>query len=422
MSGIETHAGDCRDVLATLPADSVDSVVTDPPYELAFMGRGWDSTGVAFDPNTWRAVYRVLKPGAHLLAFGGTRTSHRMVCAIEDAGFEVRDTLCWLYGSGFPKSHDVSKHIDRAAGAERELKTISSAGLSSWKVENGGQANHWVAAAKASGEKTVEVWGDEPMTDAARQWTGWGTALKPAHEPIVLARKPLVGTVAANVLAHGTGAINVDACRIGTSKDVPASPSGQRRSGYGFGLQDGTESGFDPNIGRWPANVLHDGSPEVEAAFAMAGERTTTWVDPSHANNRTGEFMRALGHPGVQGFNDTGSASRFFYCAKADSGDRADSRHPTIKPVDLMRWLVRLITPPGGTVLDPFAGSGTTGEAAMLEGMGAILIEQDAQHVADIRHRQARWSGADLPLFTSWPPADDPADTLMADLFAGHGT
>jgi DNA modification methylase len=376
---ISVEHGDCLDVLGSWPPAIIDACVTDPPYELAFMGRAWDQTGVAFDPDTWRAVFRVLKPGAHLLAFGGARTAHRMTCAIEDAGFEIRDTLCWLYGSGFPKSLDVSKAIDKAAGAER----IKYPGPYASRKPNGSSGVSSVGMGDLNGDVS------DPATDAARQWQGWGTALKPAHEPIILARKPFRGTVAANVLAHGTGAINVDACRVATNDALGG--GGEKAETSGKFTNEGWRRPWmdDPEaseafaakvranvaraetLGRFPANVVHDGSPEVEAAFAAFGD----------------------------GFGDSGSSSRFFYSAKATARDRADSKHPTVKPIALMAWLVRMVTPPGGVVLDPFAGSGTTGEAAMLEGFDALLIERDATHATDIRHRIKRWSGLDAPLF-----------------------
>ncbi|MBA3591654.1 site-specific DNA-methyltransferase [Methylibium sp.] len=327
--------GDCRAVMATLPEASVDSIVTDPPYELGFMGKSWDSTGVANDANTWREALRVLKPGGHLLAFSGTRTYHRMVCAIEDAGFEVRDQIGWVFASGFPKSHN--------------------------------------------GE-----WG--------------GTALKPAWEPICMARKPLIGTVAANVLAHGTGGLNIDACRVphvpvegGTlAQNSHLRASIRRAAGDSmFGNTAESEAAMTAT-GRWPANLIHDGSDEVLAVFPL--DR---------------------------------SAARFFYCAKADRADRNDglqgmpesvvsvwggdedlsigkkstmpraNHHPTVKPTDLMRYLCRLVTPKGGTVLDPFMGSGSTMKAAELEGFDGIGIELSAEYIEIARRRIA----ADAPLF-----------------------
>ena len=258
--------GDCRERLRSLHDNSIDAIVTDPPYGLAFMGKKWDYDVPSAD--IWRECLRVLKPGGHLLAFAGTRTQHRMACNIEDAGFDIRDMIAWITNKTFPKSLNVSKAIDKA-------EVIAHLG------------------------------------DAARQWDGWGTALKPAMEPITVARKPLCGTVAENVLRHGTGGINVDGCRVGE---------------------------------RWPANLIHDGSDEVVGLL--------------------------------------GSAARFFYCAKASKRDRGEgNRHPTVKPTDLMRYLCRLVTPPGGTVLDPFMGSGSTGKAAMLEGFRFIGIEREAEYV-----------------------------------------
>jgi site-specific DNA-methyltransferase (adenine-specific) len=354
------YTGDCLDVLRTLPADSVDAIVTDPPYGLAFMGKRWD-----YDVPSeaiWRECLRVLKPGGHLLAFAGTRTQHRMAVRIEDAGFEIRDMIAWVYGSGFPKSLDVSKAIDKAAGAEREV--IGVAGKS-------GSARNSMAGDFAGGEYMNTA----PATEAARQWAGWGTALKPALEPITVARKPLIGTVAENVLAHGTGALNVDGCRVPGWK--PQVTQGINSNASNFNVTKERRTSGDSNEGRWPANLIHDGSEEV------------------------GELL--------------GSAARFFYCAKASKRDRDEgcegmearttkafeggqiasaktpeamggerttrNHHPTVKPTDLMRYLCRLVTPPGGTVLDPFMGSGSTGKAAMLEGFDFIGIERDAEYV-----------------------------------------
>ncbi len=632
--------GDCRAVLAEMPADSIDSIVTDPPYHLTsmvrrlsrtnpaeveknftktvagqatnpyaamargFMGKAWDGGDVAFHPDTWRAVYRVLKPGAHLLAFSGTRTSHRMVCAIEDAGFEIRDTLCWIYGSGFPKSADISKHIDRAAGAERDVVGKSARHNSRAFGEHVGDADY---GRFAGGVPDITA----PATPEAAQWSGWGTALKPSyeivtcaqkpydlgqlcgilaqrlvsaicqlpsyvraadassqlsqsvfvegfgsaqwsavaacntpadlyalmdtwpsesalpsslsialswldtlgviwterstftietasslttdlrtlnsypslitpeniipaaisqhgigsnaciaarifsavalrleithalsvlepatsqvrpsHEPIVLARKPLrERTVAANVLRHGTGAINIDASRVphvtvndGNLADNPhlRSHINGGNGGHIISHEDERRVVTPHQMGRYPANLVHDGSDEVEAAFAAFGTSTSPDVGtrPAHRRHDPTNWQRKSGDAGTESFNgfgDTGSASRFFYSAKATAADRADSRHPTVKPIALLQWLVRLITPPGGTVLDPFAGSGTTAEACMLEGFDAILIEQSAEHVADIRHRMARWSGGDMPLFAPVPAP--PEDARIEDLF-----
>lgn len=410
--------GDMLDLLPTLPAESFHACVTDPPYHLTsivkrfggataapakfgtdgayahasagFMGKQWDGGDIAFRPETWAAVLRVLRPGAHLLCFGGSRTSHRMVCAIEDAGFEIRDTLCWLYGSGFPKSLDVSKAIDRAAGVMREV-VGSKAGMPGYRTGRTGE-NEVYGDGLANGSAKCEI--TTPATPEAAQWTGWGTALKPAYEPIILARKPLAGTVAANVLRHGCGGINVDACRVPGG----AKPYGNPTEADGYRLHKRDDDWMPSVAGRWPANVLHDGSDEVEAAFARFGTTESTAAPRHNGDFKSVAKGRDTPHT-THGHIDSGTASRFFYSSKADKADRADSRHPTVKPIDLMQWLCRLITPPGGHVLDPFAGSGSTGEAAMLEGFDATLIERDPTYAADIQHRIDRWSGLDAPLF-----------------------
>jgi DNA modification methylase len=491
------HAGDCLDVLATLPENSVDSVVCDPPYHLTsivkrfanaksetepfaennpskqfgalsrgFMGKQWDGGDIAFQPDTWRAVMRVLKPGGHLVAFSGTRTYHRMACAIEDAGFEIRDCLQWLYGSGFPKSHDVSKGIDKAAGAERELVGIVN--------RTGKDVGTYGAFA---GPSPIT----EPATDSAREWQGWGTALKPSAEIICLGRKPLSErTVASNVLKWGVGALNIDGCRIKTweqeqplcascaahagkngkhpipetvesiaTKNAAPILNGKGKNGQdainslGIGCSDGmsvddtstssntsksgkiisgqsltdlkstietrtkatiasticsscqseiiggiTSSGSQN--GRWPANTLHDGSEEVLAGFPESDSSANSKpAVPYQPNNKNAVYGDGMGGGYHAGFADSGSAARFFYTAKADASDRIGSKHPTVKPVDLMCWLVRLVTPKGGTCLDPFAGTGTTAEAAFREGFSAILIEREEEYQADIRRRMA---------------------------------
>ena len=365
--------GDCLERLRELPDASVAAIVTDPPYGLGFMGKAWDHAVPSAD--VWREVLRVLRPGGHMVAFFGSRTYHRGAVAIEDAGFEVRDQLMWIYGSGFPKSLDVSKAIDKAAGASREVvgryraavQTGVTGGLNGSKADSDGVTWATITA---------------PATDAARQWNGWGTALKPAHEPIVLARKPLQGTVAANVLAHGTGAINVEACRVGTES---TKTKHHAEMGY-HGGNKAAEYTTGSDAGRWPANVLHDGSDEVLEHFPQ----TTSGTKDG------GKYARGVGvHDGGQrtdgssSFGDSGSAARFFYSPKADAEDRNEglprdmrNTHPTVKPVDLMRWLVKLITPPGGLVLDPFMGSGSTGKAALLDGFDFIGVDLDPKHVA----------------------------------------
>jgi DNA modification methylase len=400
-------AGDCLDVLTYLEENSIDSCCCDPPYHLTsivkrfgganaapakfgtdgayaraskgFMSKTWDGGDVAFRPETWAAVYRVLKPGAHLLAFGGTRTYHRLACAIEDAGFEIRDTVSWLYGSGFPKSHDVSKGIDRAAGAERDVlgqdRNFGKSRLADGKNAFGDYAGTWDITT--------------PATDAARQWEGWGTALKPAAELIVLARKPLSeGTVAANVLRWGAGAINVDGCRVGTGENEPqfrsASPSGVGHGKNCYGTRDGQEANYTE--GRWPANLCHDGSDEVVGAFPESGGQGGC-INGTEPSDPDGDGAWGFKRVAFDARRDSGSAARFFYTAKADADDRLGSKHPTVKPLDLMQYLVRLVTPPKGTCIDPFSGTGTTGEAAFREGMSAVLIEREAEYQEDIRRR-----------------------------------
>ena len=387
--------GDCLEVIRSLPDCGVDSVVTDPPYALVsiqkrfgkpgsapakgndaykrasagFMGKQWDTGETAFSVEFWAEVMRVLKPGGHVAAFSGTRTYHRLACAIEDAGFEIRDQLAWTYGTGFPKSLDVSKAIDKA-----------EVGVVRGRTGRAGQSF------KQEYERNPK---EPPITDAAKQWQGWGTALKPAWEPICLARKPLIGTVAENVLRHGTGALNIDACRVG-SETITQHRTAQRtwreREGR-CDLPASADGSVSTTQGRHPANVVHDGSAEVVEGFPE--------TSPSSDRPRNnGEFKsvakgRDLPHQ-THGHADAGgSAARFFYSAKADLDDRLGSKHPTVKPVDLMQWLCRLITPPGGLVLDPFAGTGTTGSAAFREGFSAILIEREAEYQADIARRMA---------------------------------
>lgn len=387
---VVVHHGDCLDVLRGMADASVDAVVTDPPYELGFMGRKWDASGIAYSVDLWREVLRVLKPGGHLLAFGGTRTYHRMTCAIEDAGFEIRDTIAWMYGQGFPKSLDVSKAIDKAAGAEREVVGPSARHVS-------GKANQRTAGLHGTSTFAESVGMGAtitaPATEAAQQWAGWGTALKPAHEPVTVARKPLVGTVAANVQAYGTGALNVDGCRVGASKRVPGSPKRVDASAHTVSLPGyGGGSGHDPNVGRWPANVVLD-----EDAAAVLDAQTEGVIHSAGAAVTRDNEIKHIVPAGYSGgyrplasfrHGDSGGASRFFYCAKASKRDRGNgNKHPTVKPTALMQWLVRLVTPPGGTVLDPFAGSGTTLVAAKAEGFRAVGIEREAEYVEIIKAR-----------------------------------
>ena len=350
---------DCVEGMKLFPDAYFDSIVTDPPYELGFMGKAWDASGIANNVAMWREALRVLKPGGHLLAFSGSRTYHRMVCAIEDAGFEIRDQIMWVYGSGFPKSLDVSKAIDKAAGAERNGTGEMVRG--GCRAARGGE--ELVGSAMIEAAKWKEI--TEPATDAARQWAGWGTALKPAHEPICVARKSLVGTVAANVLQFGTGAINIRACRVPGDDDTTTSEEVEAQR----------------YAGRWPANLIHDGSPEVIAAFPADASRFY-YVPKASKKDRD---------EGLDGFAEqhTAAMQGNLISGQPLAGDGKPiaipirrNIHPTVKPTDLMRYLCRLVTPPGGMVLDPFAGSGSTGKACALEGFQFIGFELDEQYVA----------------------------------------
>lgn len=373
------YLGDCVEVMRAMPDASVDAIVTDPPYELGFMGKHWDGTGIAYSIEMWREALRVLKPGGHLAAFGGTRTYHRMACAIEDAGFEVRDCLAWMYGSGFPKSMDVSKAIDKAAGAERAVVGTRTDGAK--RIYDNGDG------ARMPDEFYITA----PATDAARQWDGWGTALKPAYEPIVLARKPLIGTVAANVLTHGTGALNIDGCRIETDWAADRGEAWLRsgRQATADAAWQGPSEKRDGStvadrvspLGRWPANVLLD----EEAATLLD-------LENEEAPSRffyTAKASRSEREAGLEAFEE----SRRSDGREKDIENprlRTNARHndhPTVKPVDLMRWLCRLVTPPGGVILDPFNGSGTTGMGALDEGFRYIGIEREQRYIEIARHR-----------------------------------
>lgn len=496
---VTVHLGDCRDVLRGLPDASIDAIVTDPPYELGFMGRTWDSSGVAYDTTVWAECLRVLKPGGHLLAFGGTRTWHRLVVAVEDAGFEIRDSITWLYASGFPKSLDVSKAIDKVRDDRGDIVKVTQ-----WLKRKAWEAGHNRASVDAhmgtsdmagwwltdlrhrcqcptweqwerlrdllgfDDAMDAEVWrlngrkgepGNDrpdrkvaepganvvfqptqrvvnagtPVLPAAQRWQGWGTALKPASEPVVVARKPLAGTVASNVLAYGTGALNIDGCRVATTDSLgggaekattrdqkgdegwirPWMSDRAARDAHAQRVRDNVAKA--ESLGRWPANVVLTHAPECGPADeapcvdgcpvadldAQSGDRPSgspvKGTEPSTSGGQG--IYSEIGCVPYQGRNDGGGASRFFptfrYEAKAPTSERprADGvAHPTVKPVDLMRWLVRLVTPPDGTVLDPFAGSGTTGEAAAAEGLRAVLVELEAAHLPLITQRLTKRS------------------------------
>jgi DNA modification methylase len=380
------HCGDNREVLRTMADASVDSIVCDPPYELGFMGKHWDSTGIAYDVTLWTECLRVLKPGGHLIAFGGTRTYHRMTCAIEDAGFEVRDCIQWIYGSGFPKSHNVANAIDKSMGHENRGHAIAS----------GSKFHATTGLPRASGELLPKY---EGKSETSKPWEGYGTALKPACEPAVLARKPLVGTVADNVMTWGCGALNIDGCRIsGAPWHRNDNGIGDRGMWAGLGQQHYREQ---HSSGRWPANVIFD-EDAAKALDAQSGYSKGTMPNPNinygggdvNKNNIYGWPAKSI--QGTAPYPDSGGASRFFYVAKASKaereagldsdGDRAN-HHPTVKPIELMRYLVRLVTPKGGTVLDTFMGSGSTGCAAMLEGMDFIGIDITPEYVEIARRR-----------------------------------
>uniref|UniRef100_A0AAU8GR39 DNA methyltransferase n=1 Tax=Mycobacterium phage TwoPeat TaxID=3158882 RepID=A0AAU8GR39_9CAUD len=484
MSNVDLRLGDCRDILTELEDDSVDSIVTDPPYELGFMSKKWDNSGIAFDVEMWEQCLRVLKPGGHLLAFGGSRTWHRLTVAIEDAGFEIRDSIAWLYGSGFPKSLDVSKAIDKARDDRDDVLQVTStladlaaaAGITradidahmgtsdmgGWwlstlrhrcacpSIENWTRLRDFIPGAtalddlvwKLNGRKGSpgEAWGQRevigsasvpighafagstyggdssgrvvditaPATPDAKRWQGWGTALKPAFEPIVVARKPLVGTVAANVLEHGTGALNIDACRTeyeqgGSLATNPSLRSGISGGNGGHIFPTETERRVvTPHAsGRWPTNVVLDEAQAAELDKQSGNlpggvtVRRNMHGQEQNANGIYGSRKRYASEDFTYG--DSGGASRFFpvfkYQAKAPTKERPKVdgvAHPTVKPLELMRWLVKLVTPPGGVVLDPFAGSGTTVEACLVEGFDCIAIENEADYIPLIEHRISR--------------------------------
>jgi site-specific DNA-methyltransferase (adenine-specific) len=416
MGEVKLLLGDCLDKLKELEDNSVDSVVTDPPYEIGFMGKGWDDSGIANNPELWKEVLRVLKPGGHLLSFSHSRTYHRQAVAVEDAGFEIRDQIMWIYGSGFPKSHNIGKAVDKLNGIE---------------IEKGDKFNV-VGGTNASngGSKFRSDHPDYVKYEAHNEWEGWGTALKPAHEPIVMARKPFKGSVADNVLEWGTGGINVDGCRIGSGGDYSNRNSYTDRQTNSSTFQSGGQMKSDPNdLGRFPANIIFDEeagkildeqSGKLNKQGKCKTDNKSGWQNEYVGGDKVNAVERKL-------YLDTGGASRFFYCPKASKKDRndgcdglpqkanvfmsPDSRmdkehyertspgmerfktepksnyHPTVKPTDLMAYLVRLVTPKGGLVLDPFMGSGSTGKAAVREGMNFIGIEREGEYMEIAKSR-----------------------------------
>jgi DNA modification methylase len=450
MSATRLFLGDCLDALRQLPDASVDAVVTDPPYGLSFMGKRWD-----YDVPTvevWAECLRVLKPGGHLLAFAGTRTQHRMAVRIEDAGFEIRDMIAWVYGSGFPKSLDVSKAIDRMDASEEQERRrlrftawVRSTGATSRQIDAATETNmggHYTTLASQPAimtrehleacrhllgdipdwvEREVDIRSVEsqnmadrevvgqqggsllavapgqdndrsattlditaPATDAARQWAGWGTALKPALEPITVARKPLSGTVAATVLEHGTGALNVDGCRVeGVPPSVPQplfnSPTGKI---YGMKAGEGRNGEMSHASGRWPANLIHDGS---EDATGLLGEAARFFYSPKADGTDRNEGLEDMEARLSMRYGEQGQGPSAQQTPRKPVAQR--NIHPTVKPTDLMQYLCRLVTPPGGTVLDPFMGSGSTGKAAQMEGFRFIGCERDPDYFAIAKAR-----------------------------------
>ncbi len=431
--------GDCLEIMGTMEECSIDTIITDPPYGLSFMGKNWDHgvPGVAF----WVEASRVAKPGAMLFAFGGTRTVHRLACAIEDAGWIIRDRLAWLYGSGFPKSHNISKAIDKAAGAEREVVGRRTDGRYAYKFEgNGNRPLGSIPEAIAKGgfvtDKAIIT---AATTAAAIEWDGYGTALKPAQEIIIMAMKPLDGTFAQNAQKWGVAGLWIDGGRVGTDDKLQVSENPTNEKDLMGNMKGKDAKGrkikfVDAGKGRFPANIIHDGSPEVMAVFPQ--------TKPSKAGirrNRSGMGIHdsekgTFGKGDVMGgFNDSGSAARFFYCAKSSKRERnaglegmqkkkrdaarnaeqpsmnggegnpynrganpVINHHPTVKPLALMRYFCRLSrTPSGGVVLDPFAGSGTTGVAAIMEGRSTVLIEKNDEYIpiikARLRHAQEKF-------------------------------
>lgn len=405
---VQVINSECSEYLDTLGENSVDACVTDPPYELGFMDKEWDRSGIAFDPEFWRKVKRVLKPGAHMAVFGGSRTYHRIAVGIEDAGFEIRDTIDWIYAEGFAKSHDVSKAIDEHLGKKDDRERVGLKEEASRKdgslVDRNSYGDEWVDNPSGWQERSRNPYKTAPASDEAEKWDGWDTQLKPAKEPIIIARKPLEGTVAENVLKHGTGSLNVDDCRIGTETVDIA-----HNEGNSFSLNE-----FESNCthhtkrkGRWPANVIFD-PVMAEQLDEQSGRDLTAGGDVEakvrEENTKVyGEYEGDVEH---NSYGDEGGASMyfktieyhvednigFFYCPKAKKDEKnwgvsGGNDHVTVKPIELMSYLVRLLTPKGGKVIDPFAGSGTTGMSAVLEGVRADLVEMNENYCEIARQR-----------------------------------
>lgn len=430
------YLGDCNEILKEIADESIDLIVTDPPYGLTsivkrfggkdsapaqegtdgrfsrlskgFMGQQWDGSGVEYNIDMWKKCLRILKPGAYLFSFAGTRTYHRITSAIDDAGFEIRDMVAWVYGSGFPKSLDVSKAIDKSMGAERQQRngTMSADGTPGWVTSGSKEKCAICGKQYFSGNPCRCPKPDKiPITDEAKEWSGWGTSLKPALEPIAVARKPLIGTVAENALKYGTGGLNIDECRIEYEEggNIASNPLMRKTSGskinYGNDAESSSfklkkeagEMNINPS-GRFPANFIHDGSPEVLKQFpdeVGGGHWAKTKV------TGFGEFGGGKAeYFGVGEKDGFGSAARFFYCAKASSAERKEeNKHPTVKPISLMEYLLKLASRKDAIVLDPFFGSGTTGIACERLHRKWIGIEISKDYCDMAIVRLERWKG-----------------------------
>ena len=375
LGSAKVFAGSCLDVLPTLADDSVDAIVTDPPYELGFMGKSWDNSGIAYNVDVWRECLRVLKPGGHILAFGGSRTWHRLAVAIEDAGFEMRDSIAWLYGSGFPKSHNISIAIDKQSGAM---------GHRGKRFENSGLRRQGKDVPDPTGIET-----HKPITDEAKQWDGWGTALKPAHEPIVVARKPLIGTVAENVLQHGVGGLNIDACRIGTETRQNPQAGFIRRGRTDEEVWHGVDKNRPKETvmvdGRWPANIILD---EYTAELLDEQSEASRFFYVAKANKRDrNEGLDQLPETQMGRNQSSLDGGKILTGSGNKRSNTKQNFHPTVKPTSLMQYLIRLVTPENGIVLDPFTGSGSTGKAAILENKQFIGIELTEEYLPIIEGR-----------------------------------
>lgn len=352
--------GDCLDKLKELEDNSIDSIVTDPPYGISFMGSKWDYDVPKVD--VWKECLRVLKPGGHLLSFSSARTYHRMVVNVEDAGFEIREQIMWVFGSGFPKSHNIGKAIDKKLGNKRDI-------VGEYK-QTIPQITPW---------KDVERFESKNLqTKGESDWEGWGTALKPAHEPIVMARKPFKGDVASNVIKYGTGAINIDGCRVGTEEIT----INKLEEWSGFGQKKNPDYTSTNNVGRFPANFIHDGLDEEWSKYFYCAKANKN--DRNEGCEDLKEKQIAGKGNGLARTCETCGANTLQGCECEDrtySNPKLKNHHPTVKPTDLMRYLCRLITPKNGTILDPFMGSGSTGKAAMLEGFNFVGIELSEEYL-----------------------------------------